>query len=109
MVEEENHAEWNEKGATLSDKSAEKEFGISREKIRKAINGGILQYRINYVYENPYFKLLRREVEALVIEIYGKNYLEKNKIDCELAKVNKELKRLKKQAFELEQKRAALR
>ncbi len=104
-----NSAKWIEKGATLSDKSAKKEFGISQEEIQKAINEGILQYRINYVYESPYFRLLRSEVEAFVIEKYGKDYLEKNKIKNELAQINKELKRLKTRASYLEQKRASLK
>ena len=38
---------WSEKGATLSDKSARKEFGLTQEEIVEAIRGGKLQYREN--------------------------------------------------------------
>ncbi len=48
---------WNEKGATFSDKSARKEYGITQEEIIEGINNGKLQYKINYIYDNPYFKL----------------------------------------------------
>ena len=39
---------WTQKGATLSDKSARKEFGLSQEEIIKAIKSKKLQYRENY-------------------------------------------------------------
>ncbi|RLG13535.1 MAG: hypothetical protein DRN71_04660 [Candidatus Nanohalarchaeota archaeon] len=54
MDTEEKKANWFEKGATLSDKSARKEFGITQEEIHKAINEGKLNYRMNDVYGNPY-------------------------------------------------------
>jgi hypothetical protein len=38
------------KGATLSDKSARKEFGLTQEEIIGAIKDGKLQYRINSVF-----------------------------------------------------------
>jgi len=62
---------WNKKGATLSDKSACKEFGISQQEIIQAINEGKLQYRQNHIHGNPYLRLLREEVEDLVIEKRG--------------------------------------
>jgi hypothetical protein len=58
------------KGATLSDKSARKEFGLTQEEILEAINDGKLQYRTNIIFGNPYFKLVRSEVEAFVDEKY---------------------------------------
>ena len=57
---------WLKKGGTLSDKSARKEFGLSQEEIIKAIEGGKLQFRKNYMHGNPYLRLVRNEVEALV-------------------------------------------
>ena len=99
---------WVKKGATLSDKSARKEFGLTQEEILEAINDGKLQYRTNVIFGNPYFKLVRSEVEAFVDEKYGSNYLKNKKNKNELAQVNKELKRLKAQVVSLEQRKAEL-
>jgi len=99
---------WSKKGATLSDKSARKEFGLAQEEIIEAIKDGKLQYRNNNVFGNPYLRLVRSEIEALVDEKYGSNYLEKKKIKKELAQTNKELRRLKSQAASLEQRKAEL-
>ena len=37
--------EWQHKGATLSDKTARQEFGLTQDEIHDAINAGTLQYR----------------------------------------------------------------
>ena len=99
---------WSKKGATLSDKSARKEYGLAQEEIIEAIKDGKLQYRNNNIYGNPYLRLIRSEVEALVDEKYGSNYLVKKKIKKELAQTNRELKRLKAQVVSLEQRKAEL-
>ena len=57
---------WGRKNETLSDKSAEKEYGISREDIIDAINSGELQYREGSMHGYPWYRLLRVEVERLV-------------------------------------------
>lgn len=108
MYSGEADSAWSKKGATLSDKSARKEFGLAQEEIIEGIEDGKLQYRINYVFGNPYLKLVRSEVEAFVDEKYGNNYLKKKKIKTELAQANKELKRLKAQVASLEQRKAEL-
>ena len=99
---------WFKKGATLSDKSARKEFGLAQEEIIEAINDGKLQYRINSVFGNPYLKLVRSEIEAFVDEKYGSNYLKQKKVKKELAQTNKELKMLKAQMVSLELRKAEL-
>jgi hypothetical protein len=99
---------WKQKGGTLSDKSARKEFGLSQEEIIEGINGGKLEYRINYMHGNPYFKLVRSEVEALAEEKYGRDYLVKKKLENELAQVNRELKRLKAESVILERRKMEL-
>ena len=99
---------WTKKGGTLSDKSARKEFGLTQGEINKAIHEGKLQYRVNYIYGNPYFKLIRSEVEALVDEKYGKNYLKKKKLKKELTQVNRELRRLKVELASLEKRKVEL-
>ncbi len=58
-------AAWSQKGGTLSDKSARKEFGLTQEEIERATRAGKLQYRRQSVYGNPFLRLLRKEVETL--------------------------------------------
>ena len=99
---------WSKKGATLSDKSARKEFGLSQQDIVEAIREGKLQYRENNVFGNPYLRLLRHEVEALVEEKHGDNYLKTKQFKNELAQINKELRKLKAQKASLEQRKSEL-
>jgi len=55
----------------LSDKSARKEFGLTQEEIVQAINEGKLQYHLQSIHGNPFIRLLRSEVEALVEAKHG--------------------------------------
>ena len=64
---------WTQKGETLSHKNACKEFGLEESEIIAAIRDGKLQYRENFAHGNPYFRLLRNEVIALVKELHGEN------------------------------------
>jgi outer membrane protein assembly factor BamB len=52
---------WSRKGGTLSDKSARKECELTQQQIVRAIKQGKLQFRENYVFGNPYRRLLRNE------------------------------------------------
>ena len=58
--------EWRQKGATLSDKTARKEFGLTQAEIDAAIEAGQLQYRVSVIAGNPWLRLLCREVEGLM-------------------------------------------
>ena len=104
----ETNSAWGEKGGTLSDKSARKEFEITQEEIIGAIRDGKLQYRTNTMYGNQYLRLIRSEVEAFIDEKNGSDYLTKKKIKNELAQTNKELRKLKAQAKALEKRKAEL-
>ena len=104
----ESKSVWNEKGAALSDKSARKEFGLTQEEIIEAINAGKLQYRHNHIHGNPYLRLLRKEVEALVEQKYGRKHLDMKKSKNELSQINSDLKKLKNQIALLEQRKAEL-
>src|SRR6266480_2204468 len=84
-------------GATLSDKSARQVYGLAQDEICRAIRMGKLQYREHSMHGSPWLRLLRREVQALVKKKYGHNYLKKQRAKTELARVNRELKRLKTQ------------
>lgn len=108
MKNPEADAAWNKKGATLSDKSARKELGLTQEEIIKAINRGELQYRVHSVYGNPFLRLIRGEVEALVEKKHGRSHLKQKQNQHELAQINKELKLLEKQIAQLTSRRAEL-
>ena len=101
-------SEWQRKGATLSDKTARKEFGLSQDDLVRAIRAGKLQYRYNSIYGTPFLRLLRREVEALVTKKHGDDYLKDRQAKTELARINRELKRLKVQMAELEERKSTL-
>ncbi len=76
-----SQALWTKQGETLSHKNACKEFGLEENEVIEAMKAGKLQYKKNYAHGNPYFRLLRREVKALAIELRGENYLEKQEIE----------------------------
>jgi hypothetical protein len=54
------------KGATLSDKTARSEYGLTQEEIFAAIDAGKLEYRPAAMHGNPWLRVLRGEVEDLV-------------------------------------------
>ncbi len=100
--------EWGRKGATMSDKTARAEFGLTQEEIIAAIHAGKLQYRPAAMHGNPWLRLLRREVEDLVSTRHGERYLRERQARTELKRVNRELKQLRAQLTALEESRAAL-
>jgi len=102
------NAEWQRKGATLSDKTARTEFGLTQDEIVEAIRAGKLHYRPNSIFGNPFLRLLRREVEALVKKRHGDDYLKDKHAKTELARINRELKRLKTQIAALEERKSKL-
>jgi hypothetical protein len=104
----EDTAIWTQKGATLSDKSARQEFGLTQEEIYAAIRAGKLQYREQYMHGNPWFRLLRHEIEALVKKKSGSDHLHKKKLEKELADINKETRKLKTRLAALERRRVEL-
>ena len=60
------------------------------------------------MYGNPWLRLLRREVEALVREKHGTSYLKDRQAMTELARINRELERLKGQVAALEERKSKL-
>src|SRR5450759_4514092 len=48
------YGEWNRKGATLSDVTAKKEYGVDRDFIVKGIRAGKLEFREGAIWGNPY-------------------------------------------------------
>ncbi len=102
------NSEWQSKGATLSDKTARKEFGLTQDEILCAIRSGMLHCREGSMHGNPWLRLLRKEVEALVRKKHGKNYLKDRQVQTELSRINRELKRLKNEIARLEERKSIL-
>jgi hypothetical protein len=86
------HGEWNRKGAVLSEATAQKEYGLTRDFIEKGIRAGQLECRQGSVWGNPYFRVLRSQLERYIGENLGKDYLESKKNAIELDAINKELR-----------------
>ena len=60
------------------------------------------------MHGNPWLRLLRREVEALVKKKHGDNYLKDQRTKTELAGINRKLKQMKTQVAVLEERKAKL-
>jgi coenzyme F420-reducing hydrogenase delta subunit len=102
------YGEWNRKGATLSDVTAKKEYGVDRDFIVKGIRAGKLEYRQGSIWGNPYLRLLRRQLEQYISEELGKDRMSSAKKQTELLKIKKEITNLKKRLNELEARRMEL-
>ena len=101
-------SEWRRKGATLSHKTAQEEFGLTWEEIVRAIRAGKLHCQQQSMHGNPWLRLLRREVEALARERHGAKYLKDRQAEAELARITRELKRLRGQIAVLEERKSKL-
>jgi len=100
--------EWNSKGATLSDATAQKEYGVSRDFIVSGIKSGKLEYREGAMWGNPYLRILRSQLERYISEQLGSNYLVSIKSQTELRKVNKEISAMKKKLAALQVQKAEI-
>jgi len=96
------YGEWNRKGATLSDKSAKREYGVDRDFIIKGIQTGKLEYREGSIYGNPYLKVLKRQLEEYIASELGPEYLAKVKNKSELRRIKKEISDTKRRLDELQ-------
>ena len=102
------HGEWNRRGATLSDVTAKKEYGVDRDFVVKGIRAGKLEYREGVMWGNPYLRILRRQLEQYIAEELGEDHLSKGKDQTELRKIKREMARLKKRLAELQARRMEL-
>ena len=105
MAEE---GEWILKGATLSDATAIKEYGVTRAFIIAGIRAGKLEYREGSLYGNPYLRVLRRQLEKYIAEQEGPQQLAAKKHAAELRKVNTEINSLKRKLAALQKRKAEL-
>jgi len=102
------YGEWNRKGATLSDVTAKKEYGVDRTFIVKGIRAGKLEYREGVVWGNPYLRVLRRQLEQYIAAELGANRLLSGKNQTELKKIKKEMADLQKRLDELQARKTEI-
>ncbi len=102
------YGEWNRKGATLSDVTAKKEYGVDRDFIVKGIKAGKLEYREGVIWGNPYLRLLRSQLEQYIAEELGEDRLSTGRNQTELRKIKREMANLKKRLNELQTRRTEL-
>ncbi|MBW2164121.1 MAG: hypothetical protein JRF43_06695 [Deltaproteobacteria bacterium] len=103
-----SESQWTKQGGTLSHNNACKEFGLTEEEIIDAMKAGKLQYRKNYAHGNPYFRVLRIEVEGLARELHGNKAAEEQEIKYKLRKINREINSLKRKLASLEKQKVEL-
>jgi NADPH-dependent curcumin reductase CurA len=103
-----SESQWVKQGETFSHKNACKEFGLKEEEIIDAMKAGKLQYRQNYAHGNPYFRVLRTEIEALAAELHGKKVVENQKIKHKLRTLTREINSLKRKLASLEKQKVEL-
>ena len=102
------YGEWNRKGAVLSDVTAEKEYGITRDFIVEGIKAGKLEYREGAVWGNPFLRILRSQLEPYIAEKLGAEHLTSTKTRTELRAINKEVADIKRRLAVLEARKAEL-
>src|SRR5258707_1942375 len=102
------YGEWNRKGAALSDVTAQKEYGVTRDFIVKGIQAGKLEFRDGAVWGNPYLRVLRGQLELYIVAQLGSEYLVGHKSQAELRAVSKEIVHLRKKLAALEARKTAL-
>ena len=87
---------------------ARQEFGLTQQEIIAAIRAGKLQFRESNMHGNPWYRLLRHEVESLVRDKSGQDHLHKKKLQKELADLNTEARKLTTRLKAIERRRAEL-
>ena len=102
------HGEWGRKGAVLSEVTAAKDYGVTREFVVEGIQAGKLEFREGSVWGNPYFRILRSQLESHIVHELGPEYLAKAKGEAELRAIRKEITGLKKKQSTLEARKAVL-
>ncbi|MDG6970024.1 MAG: hypothetical protein JRN54_02825 [Nitrososphaerota archaeon] len=102
------YGEWNRKGATLSDVTAQKEYGVSRDFIVEGIRTGKLEHREGSIWGNPYLRILKSQLEQYIVKELGAERLSSGQNQTELRKVKRETVHLKKRLSELQARRAEL-
>jgi hypothetical protein len=102
------YGEWNRKGAVLSDVTAQKEYGVTRDFIVEGIQAGKLEFREGAVWGNPYLRVLRSQLELYISEKLGSEHLMGKKAQTELRAIKKEIADMRTKLAALEARKAEL-
>ncbi len=102
------YGEWNRKGATLSDITARKEYGITRDFIIDGIRKGKLECREISLWGNPGLRILRSQLEHHIIDQLGHAHLATEGARTELRKIEKEIAHARSKLALLEARKAAI-
>ena len=102
------YGEWNRKGAVLSDATAQKEYGVTRDFIVCGIQAGKLEYREGAVWGSPYLRVLRSQLELFIVDQLGSVYLVNKTNQTELRAINREISEVRKRLAGLEARKAEL-
>jgi hypothetical protein len=102
------YGEWNRKGATLSDATALKEYGVDTAFIIEGIRSGDLEYREGATWGNPYIRVLRRQLETYIAKERGSEYLANVTAKTELRAIVKEERETNQRLAELQARKAAI-
>jgi hypothetical protein len=100
--------EWTRKGGTLTEVTAQKEYGIDRDFIVQGIRSGKLEYREAAMFGNPCLRILRSQLEHYINEQLGPQYVSNQKIQAELRQLKKEIGSLKRKLAVLESRKAQI-
>ena len=102
------YGEWNRKGAVLSDVTAQKEYGVTRDFVVKGIQAGKLEYREGTIWGNPYLRVLRSQLELYIAAQLGSEHLLSQKTQTELRAINREIAECRKKLALLEARKAEI-
>jgi hypothetical protein len=102
------YGEWSRKRATLSEVTARKEYGVESDFVIAGINAGKLEYREGAMHGHPYIRVLRRQLEAYIVEELGADHLRSWQEKIELREVTREIVELRKRLDQLEARKAEI-
>ena len=102
------YGEWNRKGAVLSDVTAQKEYGVTRDFILKGVQAGVIEFREGAVWGNPYLRVLRTQLERYIAAQLSSGYLASKKSTTELHAISKEIAAVRKKLALLEARKVEL-
>jgi hypothetical protein len=103
-----DYGEWNRKDATLSDATAQKEYGVPRDFIIEGIRAGKIECREASIWGNPTFKILRSQLELYIAAELGADHLARGKAKAELRAVSREISATWKKLAKLEARKTEL-
>ncbi len=108
LGEGESHPGWRQRGGALSHNTACREYGLTWDEIVEGIRAEKLQYRHGSMHGNPFLRLLRDEVEALVGELRGAREVRDRRLKARVAGFDREIRSFRRKIAALEKNRARL-